>query len=89
MPTGVKMPERIDLNTITSRDVTNWSVICALADVNKDLVDLIVERKEGDFLEVCLTINGVELSFTTIMERLTRSARDWSYEQARLIIEDW
>ena len=42
----------------------------------------------GAGLTVELRINGQEVSFTTIMNRLQEEAVRWSWERARTILED-
>lgn len=54
----------------------------------KDVLQRIIDRKEGDTIEVCLTVNGEETSFSTIIERLRESAQQWAWDRAREIYEE-
>lgn len=79
------MPERIN---IASRNPAEWAIICALAELNDTVMQKIADRKDGDFVEVCLTINGEEAKFSTIIQRLTEEAQRWSFTKARELVEE-
>lgn len=79
------MSERL---SIRNSDPAEWAIICTLAQLNSAVMQKIVDRKDGDFVEVCLTINGEETKFSTIIERLVQEAHRWSFEKARELVEE-
>ena len=79
------MPERLSVET---RNTTQWAAICSLADVSEDIMGRIIAKKEGDLIEVCLTINGEETSFTAIIAALKANAQEWAWERARQLYEE-
>lgn len=80
------MPEQLKITNHNT--TTEWAVLASLANANKEVMQRIIDRKEGDTIEVCLTINGEETSFSTIINRLKEEAQQWAWDRAREIYEE-
>lgn len=78
------MPETID---IRERSTPEWAAIVALATISDEVMGEAFVNK-GPTITVELKINGVEVSFATIINRLKEEAVKWSFDKARDILED-
>lgn len=77
--------ERIPISPMST---VEWAVFVALAEVNDEVKRKVKEMKVGDCLDVELKVNGQEVPFTKIIARMKENAEQWSFDKARILLED-
>jgi hypothetical protein len=63
-----------------------WAALEAIGNLSRELMDTVIAG--GNPIIVELKINGVEVSFVKIIERLKDNATRWAYDAGRLLLEE-